>query len=368
VNDADGMRLALDLATLGEGEVNPNPLVGAVVVKNGRIIGRGWHQRFGGPHAEVFALDEAGDEARGATLYVTLEPCCHYGKTPPCTDRIIEAGVGRVVVGVRDPNPAVDGRGIDVLRAAGIAVDEGILADEAARQNEVFLAFTKTGIPFVQLKLAISLDGRIATRTGDSKWISGPASRTEGHRLRRRFASVLVGVGTVLADDPALSVRHIRGRDPIPIVLDPSGKTPETARLFGSGSQPIVATASMSRKKETALVARGARVWRIPQRRGSFDLSDLLRRLAEASVDSVLVEGGGETAARFLEANLVDKVALFVAPILIGGRDATPSVGGEGAERVADAWRLRDVTVDRLEGDLYVVGYLGGNVRGDGGE
>jgi diaminohydroxyphosphoribosylaminopyrimidine deaminase/5-amino-6-(5-phosphoribosylamino)uracil reductase len=366
VNDADAMRLAIDLARLGEGDVNPNPLVGAVVARDGRVVGRGWHRRFGDPHAEIFALEEAADEARGATLFVTLEPCCHHGKTPPCTDRIIGAGVARVVLAVRDPNPAVDGRGIDALREAGggggggggpVAV-VGPLAHEAAKQNEIFLTFTKTGLPFVQLKTAISLDGRIATRAGDSRWISGSASRSEAHRLRRKFSSVLVGVGTVLADDPELSVRHVFGRNPTPIVLDPSGRIPEAARLLERDRRAIVATASMSTRKEQALAARGARVWRIPQRRGRLDLSALLRRLAEASVDSVLVEGGGETAASFLEAGLVDKVAAFVAPLLIGGREATPSLGGVGAERVADAWHLRDLTVSRLGDDLYVVGYV----------
>lgn len=356
MNDADGMRLALELARLGEGDVNPNPLVGAVLVRDGDVVGRGWHRRFGEPHAEVFALEEAGEAARGATLCVTLEPCCHHGKTPPCTDRIIAAGVARVVVAMRDPNPLVDGGGIERLRAAGIDVIEGVLSDEAARQNEIFLTFTRTGRPFVQLKIAASLDGRIATRAGDSKWISGPASRAEAHRLRRRFSSIAVGVSTVVADDPQLSVRHVVGRDPVPIVLDPAGRIPESARLLDRDPRPIVVTSTMPTGKEKALVARGTRVWRIPARGRRLDLPSLLDRLAEASIDSVLVEGGGETAAGFLEADVVDKVSFFVAPLVIGGREAIPSIAGDGAERIADALRLENVAVTRLDEDVYVVG------------
>lgn len=357
MNDADAMRLALELARLGEGNVNPNPLVGAVLVKDGQIVGRGYHRQFGAPHAEVFALEEAADASRGATMIVTLEPCCHHGKTPPCTDRIIEAGIRRVVLGIRDPNPLVDGKGIACLREAGIEVTEGILAKSAARQNEIFLSFAATGRPFVQLKVALSLDGRIATRSGDSKWISGEASRTEAHRLRRKFASVLVGVGTAVADDPELSVRHVSGRNPIPIVLDPSGRIPEGARLLGSDTSAIVVTSSMSAAKEHTLTSRGVRVWRLPLREGLLDLPLLLTRLGEAKIDSVLVEGGGETAARFVEAGLVDKVAIFIAPMLIGGREARPAIGGLGAASISEAWRLRDVSVGRLTEDIYVTGY-----------
>jgi diaminohydroxyphosphoribosylaminopyrimidine deaminase/5-amino-6-(5-phosphoribosylamino)uracil reductase len=357
VNETDAMRLALDLARLGEGDVNPNPLVGAVVLRDGVVVGRGYHQRFGGPHAEVFALEEAGERARGATLVVTLEPCCHHGKTPPCTERIIEAGVRRVVYATADPNPLVSGRGAAHLREAGIDVDEGLLASEAREQNEIFARFVTTGRPFVQLKLAASLDGRIATRTGDSRWITGELSRTEAHRLRRRFSSVLVGVRTVLADDPELTVRHVPGRSPIPIVLDPSGRVPTSARLFSAHESPIVATCSIPREKEEALRSRGARVWHLCESARRLDLAQLLERLGAEGVDSVLVEGGGETAAAFLEAGLVDKVTTFLAPILIGGRDAVPAIGGVGADVIAHALRLERVTVRRFGDDLCITGY-----------
>ena len=357
MNDADTMRLAFELASLGEGNANPNPLVGAVVVRDGRVIGRGYHRGFGGPHAEVFALEEAGEAARGASLFVTLEPCSHHGKTPPCTDRIIEAGIGRVVVAVRDPNPAVNGTGIACLRRANIDVVEGVLEAEATRQNEIFFKFVTTGKPFVQLKLAVSLDGRIATRSGDARWISGQASRVEAHRLRRKLASILVGVGTVLADDPELSVRHVPGGDPVPIVLDPAGRIPAAARLLLREVQPIIATSTMDDDTETALTAGGARVWRIPSVDGLLDLQQLSARLGETGIDSVLIEGGAETAGRFLDAGLIDKVTVFVAPMLIGGRDAVSSIGGLGPEQIADACHLTDVTTRRTGDDLCITGY-----------
>jgi len=357
LNDADAMRLALELASLGEGSVNPNPLVGAVIVRDGRVIGRGYHRRFGGPHAEIFALEEAGDATRGADLFVTLEPCSHHGKTPPCTDRIIEAGIARAIVAVRDPNPTVNGAGIACLRRAGIDVIEGVLAEEAARQNEVFFKFITTGSPFVHLKLAVSLDGRIATRSGDSKWITGEASRVEAHRLRRKLASILVGVGTVIADDPELSVRHVPGENPVPIVLDPTGRIPASARLLLGEVQAIIVTSTMDDATENALISRGARVWRIPSVNGRLDLRQLGARLGRASIDSVLVEGGAETAGRFLDAGVIDKVTVFIAPTLVGGREAISSVGGLGIERMAHAWRLRDVSVRRIGEDLCVTGY-----------
>jgi len=359
VNDTRRMRVALELAELGVGDVAPNPLVGAVVVRDGRIVGRGYHRGFGGPHAEVIALDEAGDEARAATLYVTLEPCSHQGKTPPCTDRIIEAGVARVVVAVRDPNPQVNGQGIAALRASGIDVDEGACANEAQRQNEAFFKYMPTGRPFVHLKLATSLDGRIAACTGDAKWISGEASRVAAHRLRRRYSSILVGIGTILADDPELTVRHVIGRDPVPIVLDRFGRISPDARLFAGPRHPIIVTGQIPQATEEALTAAGGRVQRMPVHSGGggFDLETLCVWLGEQGIDSLLVEGGGETAAGFLESGLVDKVSFFVAPILIGGRNAVPAVGGKGIDRIAEAWRLKDLTVERLGDDLSVTGY-----------
>jgi len=357
MNDERWMQQALDLAELGLGTVNPNPLVGAIVVKDGHVVGRGAHREFGGPHAEAFALDEAGDRARGATLYVTLEPCCHHGKTPPCTDRILAAGIRCVVYAIDDPNPQVCGKGAGILRAAGLEVRSGVLKDAAETQNEIFLTFTRRGTPFVELKLAMSLDGRIASKTGDAKWITGEASREQGHRLRRKHSAIVVGVETVLRDDPRLNVRHVDGKDPVPIVLDSSGRIPLSSKLLQAPSSAIVATCAMPEAIQQEIEAMGARVWRLPAEDDRVSIPALLKRMADASLDSLLVEGGGEVAAAFLEAGAVDKVSFFYAPILVGGRDAVPAIGGTGVDRIADALRLERVTTRRLGEDLYLTGY-----------
>ncbi len=351
------MHLALELAELGLGNVNPNPLVGAVVVKDGEVVGQGAHRNFGGPHAEVFALEEAGGRAEGATLYVTLESCCHHGKTPPCTDRIIAAGIGKVVYAIEDPNPQVCGKGAGLLRASGIDVEEGLLRELAQEQNEIFLTFTRRKTPFVELKLAMSLDGRIATKTGDAKWITGEESRIEGHRLRAKHSAIAVGVDTVIRDDPRLNVRHVEGRDPVPIVLDSTGRIPLSSKLLQAPSKVIIATCSMSEQSEQAIVNTGVQVWRLPAANGRVSIPALLAQMAEEQLDSLLIEGGGEIAASFLEVRVVDKVSLFYAPILIGGRDAVPGIGGAGVERVADALRLKRVEVQQLGEDLYLTGY-----------
>ena len=356
MSDQRFMEQAFTLAQKGEGAVNPNPLVGAVVVKEGEIVGQGYHQAFGSSHAEVFALDEAGAKARDATLYVNLEPCSHHGKTPPCTDRILQAGIRRVVIATRDPNPLTHGRGVARLEQAGLEITEGVLEKPARRLNEIFFKFISTGLPFVQLKLAMSLDGKIATQKGDSKWISGEAARTETHRLRRRFASVLVGVETVIADDPELTVRHVPGRNPIRIVLDGRGRIPIEARLLHQPGRTIVVTASMREEKVKALTKIGVEVWCLGNQR-RVDLSTSLERLGEEAVDSVLVEGGGETAASFLEADLVDKVSFFIAPLILGGRNAAPAVGGEGVAKITDGIPLTGVDVTRIGEDTLYVGY-----------
>ncbi len=358
MNDDEFLRLAFDLAEIAEGDTSPNPLVGAVVVRDGEIVGRGYHRRFGGPHAEVFALDEAGERAEGATLYVTLEPCGHFGKTPPCAERIVEAGIARVVASIEDPNPLVSGRGLATLRSAGIDVEVGRLRDVATRQNEIFLKYVRTGTPFVHLKLATSLDGRIATRTGDARWISGRPAQILVHRWRRRHAAVLVGIGTVLADDPQLTVRHVIGRQPVPVVLDARGRLPLTARLLAGARRPIVAASQVDPARRAELESVGCRVWELPSERGGVDLPRLLTQLGGAGIDSVLVEGGGETASSLLAAGLVDRVSFIIAPIVIGGRDAVPAVGGTGIERLADAIGLADVTTQWVGSDLVYSGLV----------
>ena len=357
------MRRALELARRGEGWTNPNPLVGAIVVKDGQIIGEGYHERFGGPHAEAVALKQAGQAAQGAELYVNWEPCVAYpGKhTPPCVDRIISAGIRRVIVATRDPTPQVNGRGIAQLREAGIEVIEGLLAEEAQRLNEIRVKYATRGLPFVLLKLALTLDGKIATRTGDSRWISNERSRELVHRLRNRYAAVLVGINTVLQDDPRLTARleSVRTKDPLRVILDSRGRLPLETRVLNLKSEAptVVATTElMPQEKEEALLAKGARVWRFGAQDDKVDLDELLKKLGVEGIDSLLVEGGATVAASLLEARLVDKVLFFIAPKIVGGPGIT--IGGGGVARVAEAWQLRDISVRMLDGDVVYEGYL----------
>jgi diaminohydroxyphosphoribosylaminopyrimidine deaminase/5-amino-6-(5-phosphoribosylamino)uracil reductase len=325
------------------------------VVRRGRIVGRGWHRRAGGPHAEIFALREAGPRARGADLYVTLEPCCHVGRTGPCVEAILEAGIQRVVVGLRDPNPLVRGRGIARLRQAGVVVELGPLENECRELVEGFAKWVTRGLPLVVLKLASTLDGRIATVAGDSRWVSGEASRRRVHELRNRLDAVLVGSGTVLADDPRLTCRIRGGRDPLRVVLDGRLRVPETARVFaGSGARVRLYTQHPASPKAERLRRRGVIV-----RRGGGDrpgtLRAVLEDLAACGTTSVLVEGGAAVAARALREGLVDRVVLFVAPKLVGG-DGKPAIGPLGIRRMRDALVLEDVRIERLGADLVVEG------------
>jgi diaminohydroxyphosphoribosylaminopyrimidine deaminase/5-amino-6-(5-phosphoribosylamino)uracil reductase len=338
------MRQALALAARGRGHVEPNPMVGAVVVRDGVRVGEGWHQRFGGPHAEVFALAAAGDAARGATLYVTLEPCCHFGKTPPCTDAVIAAGVRRVVAAMADPFPKVAGGGIALLRDAGVEVEVGVCEAEARRLNAPYLKLVGTGRPYVHAKWAMTLDGKIATRTGDSKWISNEASRRRVHELRGRMDAILVGSGTALADDPQLTARPAGPRVPARIVLDRRGRL--------SPDSHLVRTA---REVPTIVVGQGnpALVEVIP----SGSIAELLDELGRRRFTNVLVEGGGEVLGSFLDAGEIDEVHVFIAPRLAGGTLARGPVLGVGVERMADALRLAAWEVETVEGDVYLRGW-----------
>jgi diaminohydroxyphosphoribosylaminopyrimidine deaminase/5-amino-6-(5-phosphoribosylamino)uracil reductase len=353
------MRRALELARRGKGWTRPNPLVGAVVGKGGRVIAEGHHAVYGGPHAEAVALLEAQDGARGADLYLNLEPCVdfHGKKTPPCTDAILQAGIRRVIVATPDPNPCVSGRGLARLREAGVEVVEGVLADEARRLNEVFFHWVRRRTPFVVLKLALSLDGKIATPTGKSRWITGPEARRLGHTLRARYGAILVGVGTVLADDPSLTVREVEGPQPLRVVLDAEGRTPCGAKVLSATEKTVIATTDrMPPEIEAELRSVGADVWRLPTQNDRVDLRELLRRLGEG-VDSVLVEGGSEVAWSFLSQGLVQKILFFYAPLVLGGRAAVPAVGGEGVGDPAEAIRVRDLTIERVGDDFLVTGY-----------
>lgn len=361
------MRRTLALARRGEGYTRPNPLVGAVVVRDGKVIAEGYHAHYGGPHAEVFALERAGKLAHGADLYVNLEPCVHHGKTPPCVDRIIQAGVRRVIIATRDPNPLVDGKGVERLRAAGIEVVEGVLAGEAWALNEVFFHWIQKRTPFVVLKLALSLDGKIASSSGASRWITDSAARKRVHELRRRYAAVLVGIQTVLADDPALTVREGSGPQPLRVVLDSRGRTPLSARVLSPEAKTLIATTECPAEVEEALRGRGAEVWRLPAQEGRVDLGELLARLGDKGIDSVLVEGGGEVAWSFLSQNLVQKVAFFYAPLILGGRRAVPAVGGEGFAEPDLGLRIRNISWEQVGEDLLITGYpsIGGEGSGN---
>ncbi len=356
--DETFMRRALRLAEGGRGLTSPNPMVGAVLVREGEVVGEGYHAAAGRPHAEIEALGAAGARADGATLYVTLEPCAHWGRTPPCAPAVVAAGVGRVVAALSDPNPAVAGRGFAILREGGVAVTAGVLEREAERQNRVFLTATRHGRPHVTLKAAMTLDGRIADVHGESKWITGEAARSHAHRLRSEADAILVGVGTVLRDDPLLTVRLDRPwpREPLRVVLDARARTPAAARLIGAGSpaRALVAVGEEAAPEAVqALSAAGAVVVRLATSRGRVEPAAVLADLYAREVRAVLVEGGGEVHAAFLEAGLVDRVAIFIAPRLVGGRDATPFVAGAG-RALKEAVRLGELTVTRIGDDLLV--------------
>lgn len=358
------MDLALELARTAAGHTSPNPMVGCVVARDGKVIGRGFHPRAGEPHAEVFALNEAGQGARGADLYVTLEPCSHHGRTPPCADRVIEAGVRRVVAATEDPNPRVSGRGVRRLREAGVEVLVGVRQTEAQRLNEAFNLSIRRERAFVHLKLAATLDGRIATRTGDSRWISCEESRLRVHRLRDRCQAVVVGVGTAVADNPRLTAR-LPGqpeRRPLRVVIDPRLRLPDSLSLLSPGEADSTLIAcgpgpDPGRAKE--LRERGVEVLPLPLSGGRLDLGELLRVLYARGMMEVLVEGGGETARTFLDAGLVDRMHVFLSPRILGGADSLPMVGGSGPDSIDEAWGLGDVEVERVGPDLYITGVPG---------
>jgi diaminohydroxyphosphoribosylaminopyrimidine deaminase/5-amino-6-(5-phosphoribosylamino)uracil reductase len=360
MSDLAHMRRALELAGQAAGLTSPNPMVGAVVVRDGVVVGEGYHRAAGEAHAEVEALRAAGARARGATLYVTLEPCSHHGRTPPCAPLLVEAGVARVVVAMGDPNPRVSGRGLELLRRAGIAVDQGVATDEARRLNRAFCTWVTQGRPHVTLKSAVTLDGKIADVHGGSRWITGEDARAETHRLRSLSDAILVGIRTALADDPALTVRLPQPwpREPYRIVLDPRARLSPEARVLMSGTpaKTIVAVGDQASSEALErLRISGATVVHCPPDGAGLDLRHLLRWLAARDIASLLVEGGGETSATFLESGLVDRVAVFVAPMLLGGRAAPTAVGGQG-RALKDALRLRDVTVRTLGADVLIEG------------
>ncbi|MBI2866322.1 MAG: bifunctional diaminohydroxyphosphoribosylaminopyrimidine deaminase/5-amino-6-(5-phosphoribosylamino)uracil reductase RibD [Chloroflexi bacterium] len=354
------MARALGLARQALGRVSPNPAVGAVVVRDGIAIGEGCTQPPPGPHAEAVALQQAGEAARGASLYVALEPCAHQGRTNPCTPAIIRAGIAEVHIATLDPNPLVNGRGKEALEAAGLRVHLGEHEEEARELNEAFFKYISTGIPFVTVKFAMSLDGKLATRTGESRWISGEASRHHAHELRRVADAILVGVNTVLADDPQLTVRLDEEvvRQPLRVVADGLARTPLGARLLREpGRTAIVVTHLADEEKVTALRQAGAEVWQAPIVNGLVDMGWLLRTLSQREITSVLVEGGATLLGSLFDRGLADKVVAYIAPTIIGGRGAPPAVGGLGVAHLQQALRLEHLHVERLDADILVTGY-----------
>lgn len=361
--DEKFMRMALRLAAKGKGMSSPNPRVGAVIVKNGVVVGRGWHRRAGEPHAEVIALNEAGEATVGSTLYVTLEPCSTHGRTPPCTDAIIAAGVKRVVAASTDMYPAHRGRGFEILKENGIEVTCGVLEDEALRLNEGFNKYVATGLPFVTVKAALSLDGRIATATGESKWISNERSRRYAHRMRAESDAVMVGIGTVKRDNPRLTVRgtFARGHDPWKVVVDSKASIDLGCNLLSaSGPQRtlVATTRSAPRAKLDAISATGAEVLLCRSREGKVDLRDLMQKLAKRGILYVLMEGGSKLITSALEEGLVDKVAFFYAPKIIKASEAPSVVMGKGTGNLRDATILTDLSARRFGEDILVEGYI----------
>lgn len=387
------MRMAIELAKKGAGAVNPNPMVGAVVVKNGEVIGRGYHKFFGGPHAEVYALEEAGEKAEGATIYVTLEPCSHYGKTPPCAIRIIEAGIAKVIVGSTDPNPLVSGKGMELLREAGIEVVCPVCSDECAELNEHFFTYIQTGKPFVTLKSAMSLDGKIATSTGQSQWITNESSRRDGHVLRATHDAMLVGIGTILADNPQLNCRltdselsdalldksildePITIHQPNVIILDSLGRTPTTSRVFEINNRKIHIFVSKGCPKDRiqALEQVGAQVTvveSISTRKSKstdividikkLSIDDILTKLGELGYTSILVEGGSAIISSFVETKNFDKVVTYIGNTIIGGNDATPAVGGRGFESLEVSPQLTFTKTKVLDNNIRIEAYRQG--------
>lgn len=357
-SDETYMRRAVVLARRGVGKTSPNPAVGCVIVKDGVIVGEGWHRKAGTPHAEVHALAAAGPLAQGADVFVTLEPCAHYGKTPPCAEALVAARVGRVVAGMVDPNPLVAGKGLELLRRNGIPATAGCLSEECRLLNEPFLKHVATGMPFVILKSALTLDGKTATSSGDSRWVTGDRARRYVHRLRGRVDAIMVGVGTLLADDPRLTARVPGGRDPLRVIVDSDLRTPPAARALNRESRAgtVIATVCRDKAKREALTGAGAEILACRERERRVDLADLLARLGERGVQSILLEGGSVLAGEALRLGLIDKCLLFFAPKLVGG-EGVGLFAGAGIAVMDEAWRLERVRIRTFGDDFLVEGY-----------
>lgn len=367
MNDTDYMELALELAKKGQNNVSPNPMVGAVIVKNEKIIGTGYHEVYGGPHAEINALSSCTESPKGASMYVTLEPCCHYGKQPPCTNAIIEAGISHVIAGCTDPNPKVSGHGIHVLQEHGIHVTTGVLHDECEKVNEVFFHYTRTHTPFVVMKYAMTMDGKIATCTGESKWITGDAARKSTHLLRSRYRAIMAGIGTVLADDPLLNCRLCDGRDPIRIICDTTLRTPVESNLIRTADTipTILATCSHDAHKQNDYRKKGCRILTVPKKENHVDLQKLMELLGAEGIDSILLEGGAELNWAALREGIVQKTAVYIAPKLFGGTDAKTPIEGKGISAISETVMLNNSVITNLGEDILIESEVISNVHGN---
>lgn len=352
------MKLAMKLAGKAKGMTSPNPMVGALVVKNGRIASWGYHKQAGLPHAEVVALEKAGKRAKGAILYVTLEPCTHFGRTPPCVNRIIKSGVKEVIIGTVDPNPLNNGKGIKILKKNKIKVKAGFLEAQLKKQNEVFIKYITRRMPFVTVKVGQSLDGKIATKTGDSKWITSDKSRAYAHRLRRDYDAVMVGVNTVLRDNPTLNVWFSK-KQPLKIVVDSQLSIDQDANIFSRGTQVIVVTLPVKPGQETEnrkILTQKARVLEVKEKVGQINLKDMMKKLAQLQITNILVEGGGTLIGSLFDEGIIDKVLFFISPKIIGGKDAISSVMGKGPSRIDRAVKLKDIKLKHIGEDFLVEG------------
>lgn len=355
-NDTFYMRQALELAKLGCGYVAPNPMVGAVIVKDNRIIGQGYHKKCGDLHAERNAIADCEESTNGATLYVTLEPCCHYGRTPPCTEAIIEHGICKVVVGSADPNPLVAGKGVQILREHGIEVVEGVLQTECDLLNEVFFHYITTQTPYVVMKYAMTMDGKIATRTGESKWISGEAARERVHRDRHKYTAIMAGIGTVLADDPLFTCRLPNGKSPIRIICDTTLRMPLHAKLVQTANEvrTIIATCNTDQTEHAKYLEKGCEIIVLPKKKGYVDTSTLMKILGENRIDSILLEGGANLNWSCLENGIVNKVQTYIAPKLFGGVDAKTPIGGTGITHPSDSYQLVNQKIQIIGDDILI--------------
>lgn len=358
MTDEEYMNLALALAKKGIGFVNPNPLVGAVIVKEGKIIGQGWHEYYGGWHAERNALNNCSESPNGASMYVTLEPCCHHGKTPPCTDAILQSGIKRVVIGCLDPNSLVSGKGAAILRKAGVDVDIGVLQEKCIALNEVFFHYIKQKTPYVVMKYAMTMDGKIATASGKSKWITGINARNNVHKSRNQYSSIMVGVGTVITDNPSLTCRIDGGRNPIRIICDTYLNTPLESIIVTTAKEvrTIIATACNDREKHKPYLEHGCEVHEINKKDNHINLNHLMQELGKAGIDSILLEGGSLLNYSALQSRIVNKVQAYISPKLFGGEKSKTPIGGEGIQEVCNCFTLKNQSITWFDEDILMEG------------